>query len=53
MVGNDFDADLPLRIRAIDARLEQSQQKAVILLMAVSVLLAALLGCSVLLGVSP
>ena len=50
---NHFDADLSLRIRAIDARLEQSQQKAVMLLTVVSVLLAMAMGCSVLFGVSP
>jgi hypothetical protein len=50
---SDFDADLPLRIRAIDAQLEQSEQKAVILLTIVSLLLAAVIGCSVFLGVWP
>jgi hypothetical protein len=47
----DFDADIPLRIRTIDAELEQSKRQAVMLMTAVS-LLAVVLVCSVWLGVS-
>lgn len=45
----DFDADISLRIRAIDAELERSKRQAV-MLMAVVSLLAVVLVCSVLLG---
>ncbi len=46
----DFDADISLRIRAIDAELERSKRQAVMLMTAVS-LLAVVLVCSVLFGV--
>ncbi len=50
-MGN-FDADISLRIRAIDAELERSKRQAVMFMTAVS-LLAVVLGCSIVLGVSP
>jgi hypothetical protein len=50
LMGN-FDADIPLRMRTIDAELERSKRQAMMLITAIS-LLAVVLVCSVLLGVS-